>query len=89
MSALFQIFDATQLASLACLRALADVKIPLLLSIISYYLISLPMGYFCGFILGFGTVGVWIGLLAGLGFAAILFLLRFSKISNKMIAENS
>ncbi|MDO9680427.1 MAG: MATE family efflux transporter [Bacteroidales bacterium] len=89
VAALFQIFDATQLASLACLRALADVKIPLMLSIISYYLISLPMGYFCGFILGFGTVGVWIGLLAGLGFAAILFLLRFSKISNKMIAENS
>lgn len=89
VAALFQIFDAIQLASLACLRALADVKIPLVLSIISYYLISLPMGYFCGFILGFGTVGVWIGLLAGLGFAAILFLLRFSKISNKMIAENS
>lgn len=89
VSALFQIFDATQLASLACLRALADVKVPLVLSIISYYLISLPMGYFCGFILGFGTVGVWVGLLAGLGFAAVLFLLRFSKISNRMIAENS
>lgn len=89
VSALFQVFDATQLASLACLRAIADVKIPLLLSIISYYIISLPMGYFCGFILGMGTVGVWIGLLVGLGFAATLFLMRFSKMSKSMIVRNS
>ncbi len=85
VAALFQIFDAVQLASLACLRALADVKIPLLLSIISYYLVSLPLGYFCGFTLNFGALGVWIGLLSGLLFAAALFLWRFNKITRQMI----
>lgn len=85
ISALFQIFDAIQLSGLAALRALADVKIPLILSIISYYLVCLPLGYFCGIVLGMGAVGVWIGLLLGLVFAALLFLWRFDKISKRII----
>lgn len=89
MSALFQVFDAMQLASLACLRALADVKIPLVFSIISYYLVSLPMGYFFGFTLKMGPVGVWIGLLLGLAFAGILFMSRFNSLSKKLILSQN
>ena len=89
IAALFQVFDAMQLSGLAALRALADVKIPLILSIVSYYLVCLPLGYLCGIVLGLGAVGVWIGLLLGLVFAAMLFLLRFNKISNKIISANS
>ena len=89
VSALFQIFDAVQLASLACLRALADVKIPLFLSIFSYYLVCLPLGYLCGFVLDMGAVGVWIGLLLGLLFAATLFLWRFGRMSKRLIITNS
>lgn len=89
VSALFQIFDAIQLASLASLRALADVKVPLVLSIISYYLICLPLGYFCGFILDYGAIGIWIGLLLGLVFASVLFLLRFHIISKKLISNTT
>jgi MATE family multidrug resistance protein len=87
IAALFQIFDAVQLSSLACLRAMADVKIPLLLSVISYYLVCLPLGYLCGTVLGYGATGVWVGLLLGLVFAASLFLLRFNKISHKMVVN--
>ena len=89
IAALFQIFDAMQLSGLAALRALADVKIPLILSIISYYFVCLPLGYFCGIVLGLGAIGVWIGLLLGLVFTAVLFLWRFNKISNKIISANS
>jgi len=85
ISALFQIFDAVQLSSLACLRALADVRIPLVLSIISYYLVCLPLGYLCGSVLGYGAIGVWVGLLLGLVFAALLFLWRFSKLSAQLV----
>ncbi|MDY0388873.1 MAG: MATE family efflux transporter, partial [Methanolobus sp.] len=89
MSALFQIFDATQLASLACLRALADVKIPLLQSLFSYYFVSLPMGYLFGFTLNMGAIGVWIGLLLGLAFASALFLYRFNSLSKKLILKQN
>ena len=79
----FQIFDATQLAGIASLRALSDVKVPLFLSIVSYYFVCLPSGYICGRVLGLGPIGIWIGLMSGLMFAAALFLYRFNKITKR------
>ncbi len=87
ISALFQVFDAIQLSSLACLRALADVKIPFFQSLFSYYFVSLPLGYFFGFTLKLGAKGVWIGLLLGLLFAGLLFLYRFNSISKRIIKQ--
>lgn len=87
ISALFQMFDALQLSSLAALRALADVRVPLMQSIFSYYFICLPLGYLFGFVFKLGAVGVWIGLLLGLAFVGILFLFRFHRVSNRLIKE--
>ena len=81
VAAAFQLFDAVQLSALASLRALADVKWPLVMSIISYYGIGLPFAYFAGSHLGWGPVGVWLGLLLGLMIAAITYLYRFDKIT--------
>jgi MATE family multidrug resistance protein len=88
ISAMFQIFDAMQLSGLACLRALADVRKPLLFSVLSYYFVCLPLGYLLGFVFGLGAIGVWIGLMLGLIFAAILFLNRFNKLSLRIIRQN-
>ena len=81
VAAAFQLFDAVQLSALASLRALADVKWPLITSLFTYYIIGLPFAYFAGTTFGLGPVGVWLGLLAGLMLAAILFLYRFNKIT--------
>lgn len=85
MCAIYQIFDALQLSGLASLRALMDVKIPLIFSTFSYYFLCLPCGYLLGHTFGIGPVGVWIGLMIGLIFASILFLYRFNKLSNELI----
>ena len=77
----FQIFDATQLSALASLRALKDVKWPLILSIVSYYVVCIPMGYIGGTLLHLGPIGVWYGLMLGLMFASALFLYRFNRIT--------
>lgn len=77
MGALYQIFDAIQLASLASLRGLADVRRPLLYSSIAYFLICIPCGYLFGFILDFGPRGVWAGLTFGLACCSLLFYKRF------------
>lgn len=77
----FQLFDATQLSALAALRALADVKWPLILSIFSYYCLCIPLGYIAGSVMGLGPIGVWFGLLIGLMFASGLFLLRFNRLT--------
>ncbi len=81
IAAAFQLFDAVQLSALASLRALADVKWPLVTSLVSYYIIGLPFAYFAGSVWHWGPVGVWIGLLLGLVLAAILFLYRFNKLT--------
>ena len=87
-TAAFQVFDAAQLSGIASLRALNDVKIPLVLSFVSFYCICLPLGYICSKLLGLGPCGVWTGLILGLVFAAILYLHRFNKIINSYILNN-
>lgn len=84
MAAIFQIFDGTQVVILGALRGLADVKHAMFFSLISYIIISLPLGYFFSFILDLGVVGLWVGLVAGLGSASILFMGRFKYILRKL-----
>ena len=88
VAAAFQLFDAVQLSALASLRALADVKWPLITSLVSYYLVGLPFAYVAGTIWNWGPVGVWTGLLLGLMLAAILFLYRFNKLTIGFTANN-
>lgn len=88
VAAAFQLFDAVQLSALASLRALADVKWPLVTSLFTYYVIGLPFAYFAGTTFSLGPVGVWLGLLAGLMLAAILFLYRFNKITKGFTTNN-
>ena len=84
--ALYQIFDAIQLASRSSLLGLKDINIPTVFSAISYYAICLPCAYLLGFTFGLGPEGVWIGLLLGLAAAALMFCTRFVRISRRYIA---
>lgn len=79
VAALFQIFDGVQVILLASLRGLSDVKNPMFMAFISYMILGLPISYLFGVILEFGAIGVWIGFLSGLAFAAILFSFRLKK----------
>jgi MATE family multidrug resistance protein len=84
-AALFQIFDGTQAVGLGILRGMVDVKIPMFMAFIAYWMISIPVGYLLGFKLDFGPEGVWIGLSVGLTVAAIFFTARFFRSINKLI----
>ena len=88
VAAAFQLFDAVQLSALASLRALADVRWPLITSLVSYYVVGIPFAYFAGTSFGWGPVGVWIGLLLGLMIAAIMFLYRFNKLTKDFTTNN-
>ena len=88
VAAAFQLFDAIQLSALASLRALADVKWPLVTSIFSYYIVGIPFAYIAGSTFGLGPVGIWLGLLVGLMLAAVLFLYRFHKLTKGFTTNN-
>lgn len=76
IAALFQVFDGLQVVSAGVLRGAADTRVPALLALVGYWVISLPLGFFLTFELGVGPRGAWWGLSAGLGFTAIVLLWR-------------
>ncbi len=83
VAAFFQISDGLQAVGSGILRGLTDVKIPLYVTIFSYWIIGIPAGFILGFSLKLGVVGIWIGLLIGLSLAAVLFVFRFLKLSTQ------
>ena len=84
---IYLIPDGLQVVSLGALRGLSDVKKPMIYASIAYLGINIPVGYFCGFVLGLGAIGVWIGFIFGLTTAMICFISRFEKKSKTYITN--
>lgn len=66
IAAMFQIFDGMQATGIGVLRGLMDVKVPLIISLLAYWIIGIPIGALLGFYFQLNALGVWIGLLIGL-----------------------
>ncbi|MEH6392649.1 MAG: MATE family efflux transporter [Sulfitobacter sp.] len=77
MAALFQLVDGAQAVALGLLRGVQDTKVPMILAGISYWVVGIPASYLFGFMLGLNGIGVWLGLVVGLGVAALLLNARF------------
>ncbi|WP_375239280.1 MATE family efflux transporter [Aurantibacter sp.] len=88
-AAIFQISDSLQVIVLGALRGLQDVKIPTLITFISYWLIGFPISWFLGKEDMYGSFGIWLGLLAGLSSAAILLFIRFHYLTKRLILSNN
>ena len=89
VAAFFQIFDGLQVVILGALRGLQDVKIPALITFISYWIIGFPISYYLGLYTSFESTGIWIGLFVGLFSASILLYLRFNYLTKKLITNNN
>ncbi|MDQ0197691.1 MATE family efflux transporter [Neobacillus ginsengisoli] len=72
----FQLSDAIQAPVQGALRGYKDVNITFLASLISYWIIGLPLGYLMASYTSLGAFGYWIGLIAGLAVGAICLLSR-------------
>jgi len=71
------------------LRGLQDVKIPTLITFVSYWLIGFPISWYFGKADQLGSFGIWCGLLAGLSAAAILLYIRFNYLTKSLIAQEN
>ena len=76
---IYQFGDGLQINYANALRGIADVKPLMVIAFIAFFVISLPVGYLCGFILGFGLVGVWMAFPFGLTSAGVMMWWRFRK----------
>ncbi|NNE02529.1 MAG: MATE family efflux transporter [Eudoraea sp.] len=84
VAAFFQISDGLQVVILGALRGLQDVKIPTFMTFIAYWLIGFPISYYLGLHTSLGSIGIWIGLLAGLTASAIMLYIRFNYLTKKL-----
>ena len=80
LAALFQLADGMQVMALGLLRGVQDTRVPMWLAAVSYWLIGIPCSYVLAFPLGYGGVGLWLGLVVGLVCAAASLMWRFWRL---------
>ncbi len=80
LAALFQLADGMQVMALGLLRGVRDTKVPMGLAAVSYWLIGIPCSYVLAFPLGYGGVGLWLGLVVGLVCASVSLMWRFWRL---------
>ena len=85
VAAIFQLSDGMQVVILGALRGLQDVKLPTLICFIAYWIIGFPVSYYFGQPERMGSMGIWMGLLAGLTSSALLLYFRFNYLTRKLI----
>jgi MATE family multidrug resistance protein len=78
-----RILDGIRSVALGALRAYSDVNFTLIVSLISYWVIPIPMA--CYLIFNYGAVGVRLSLLIGVLFCSCIFIFRFRKITAEQI----
>ncbi|MBF02898.1 MAG: MATE family efflux transporter [Flavobacterium sp.] len=88
VAAIFQISDGLQVVVLGALRGLQDVKIPMYITFVAYWIIGFPTSIYLGKFTSLGAAGIWIGLLAGLTAAALFLFVRFNAETKKLIHSN-
>ncbi|WP_238785197.1 MATE family efflux transporter [Blattabacterium cuenoti] len=89
IASVFQLFDGLQGILLGALRGIQDVKIPMWISFFSYWIIALPIAWILSIYFKMGGGGVWIGLGTGLTISAILLMIRYEIITNRLIKMNN
>ncbi|MAG89081.1 MAG: MATE family efflux transporter [Zunongwangia sp.] len=87
VAALFQLSDGMQVVILGALRGLQDVKVPTAICFVAYWMIGFPVSWYFGKAENMGSMGIWMGLLAGLTASALMLYFRFNYLSHKLIAN--
>jgi MATE family multidrug resistance protein len=89
VAAVFQLFDGIQVVVLGALRGLQDVKIPMYITFVAYWVIGFPISLYLGKYTELKAIGIWIGLLAGLSSAALFLYIRFARLTKRLVLENA
>ncbi len=79
-TALYQVPDCIQMLSMAGMRGYNDTRAIMYISFLSYWVISLPLGYILALTnllcQAMGVTGFWVAIILGLGVASSLYLIR-------------
>ena len=88
VAGLFQLTDALQVMGAGVLRGMKDTAVPMVIAVAAYWVLGVPTAYLLGFVLDYGPVGVWSGLVVGLTVAAIALYVRF-RIKERLVERDT
>lgn len=77
LAAAFQLFDGLQVSALGALRGLKDTRVPMLITLVSYWFVGMTAGVVLAFVFDHGGLGLWWGLVLGLAVASVALASRF------------
>ena len=80
-ASMFQFFVALQVMAFSFLRGWQDTRFPMVITVISYWLIGIPISYILGFVFDYRGIGIWLGLVVGLAIVALLLWSRFNLLT--------
>lgn len=86
--ALFQPFDGFQTVATGALRGLGETRAPMLMNLAGHWAIGLPIGWWLCFQLGWGVLGLWSGLAAGLTAVGAVLLVVWARRSGTVATSN-
>jgi MATE family multidrug resistance protein len=89
LAALFQFFDGLQVTANGALRGLKDTRVPMLVTLVAYWLVGMPVAWMLSFHTSAGPNGLWWGMVAGLGTAALGLSMRFASRTQMHISFES
>lgn len=81
LGALFQLSDGAQVSASGALRGLKDTRVPMVITVVAYWVVGLPAGIVLGLHTELGPRGLWCGFIGGLTVAALLLAWRFHRQS--------
>jgi MATE family, multidrug efflux pump len=76
IAGVFQVFDGIQAVAAGVLRGIGDTHAPAIINVVGFWLIGLPVSWVLAFRMGGGAVGLWWGIVVGLGAVATILLAR-------------
>ncbi|MEE4216750.1 MAG: MATE family efflux transporter [Xanthomonadales bacterium] len=85
-AAIFQYPDGIQMVMAGALRGYKDTRMPMVYTVISFWIVGMTLGYTLTFNRGMGPAGMWVGMIAGLTVAAALMLRRFRHTGDRLIS---
>ncbi|SFR49906.1 MATE family efflux transporter [Thiomicrospira sp. ALE5] len=88
-AAAYQVFDAIQVTAAGALRGLQDTQVTMWVTLLSYWIIGLGLGYWLAFMPDrfepMGVFGFWTGIIIGLSLAALLLFWRLRWLFKRLV----
>lgn len=84
IGSLFQIVDGVQVVILGILKGLQDMKIPMYITFVSYWVVGFGLSIFLAFYTPLKIEGIWYGLVGGLTTAASLLYWRYAIVIKRL-----